>query len=271
MTQEERSAAVEGLSRRQAALRQRSGEHTVAVFTLDADGRVASWNPDAERVAGYRSEDICGRHFSVFYPPEDVAAGYPDAELARAAEVGVHLDEGWRVRQDGRWIWAYIVIAAQHSEQGHIQGFTKVVRDETENHLRHQRSDQRFSDLLTLAPMGVGLFDEHDRIREVNAELCRLTDYSRQQLLALAASDLLPADERSHGIRPQAGSAHESPDPGVGRSSASTGCRTCVRLRGRPRISTLCAVLTRTTRTPVRGRVCPRGPAPTPPHPAGAG
>lgn len=209
MTHDERSTATGELSRRQAALRRHSGEHTVAVFTLDAHGRVASWNPDAERVQGYRSEDIRGRHFSVFYPPEDVAAGYPDAELARAAEVGVHLDEGWRVRQDGSTFWAYIVIAAQRSEQGRIRGFTKVVRDDTESQLRHQRSDQRFSDLLALAPMGVGLFDEHDRIREVNTELCRLTGYSRPQLLDLAAHELLPPDERGHGFQPETGHAHD--------------------------------------------------------------
>lgn len=201
------------LSRERAALRQRSGQGTVAVFALDAEGRVADWNHDAQRLKGYRAEEILGTHFSVFYPPEQIASGFPDQELARAADVGVHLDEGWRLRQDGSRFWAYIIIAAQHSEQGQLQGFLKVVRDDTEAHLRQQRSDRRFSDLLSLAPVGVGLFDEHDQIREVNTELCRLTDYSRQQLLTLSARDLLPAEERSHGISPQPDSAHESTAP----------------------------------------------------------
>src|SRR6266496_199892 len=72
-----------------------------AIFMLDPKGRVISWNPGAERIKGYRAEEIIGRHFSTFYPPEDVAAGKPDRELEVAAAYGRLEDEGWRVRQDG--------------------------------------------------------------------------------------------------------------------------------------------------------------------------
>lgn len=206
MTHADESGVPEGgISRRQAVLREQSGEHRVAVFGLDTEGRVSSWNPDAQRVKGYSAEEIHGRHFSVFYPPEVAARGYPDEELARAGEVGVLLDEGWRVRRDGSWFWAYIVIAAQRCEQGELQGFTKVVRDDTASHLRQQRSAQRFSDLLSLTPVGVALFDEQDRIDEVNEELCRLTGYSQRELRGAAATELLPPGERSEGISTEAG------------------------------------------------------------------
>lgn len=182
-------------SRLQTALQRRSGQHNVAVFRLDAEGQVISWNPDAQRVKGYRAEEIRGRHFSVFYPPETADSGCPDEELVRAAEEGVHLDEGWRVRRDGSRFWAHTVIAAQRSERGVVQGFIKIVRDDTDGYLRQRRSQQRFSDLLGLAPMGVGLFDEQDRLLEGNEALCQLTGYSRSDLVGLRAADLLHPNE----------------------------------------------------------------------------
>ncbi|NYH78744.1 diguanylate cyclase (GGDEF)-like protein/PAS domain S-box-containing protein [Actinopolyspora biskrensis] len=188
------------LSRERAALRQRSGQGTVCVFALDAVGRVLDWNPDAQRLEGYGAEEILGRHFSIFYPAEQVASGFPDRELARAAEVGVHLDEGWRIHKDGSRFWAYIIIAAQHSEQGELQGFIKVVRDDTEVHARQQRSSRRFSDLLQLAPVGVGFFDFDERLQEANVELSRLLGYPRSALLDKRGVDLLHPQDRAEGL-----------------------------------------------------------------------
>src|SRR3954471_2579881 len=77
-----------------------------AIFALDAEGRVSSWNVGAERLKGYKHEEILGRHFSAFYPPEDIAAGKPARVLADAQRDGSVQDEGWRVRKDGSLFWA---------------------------------------------------------------------------------------------------------------------------------------------------------------------
>ena len=103
-----------------------------AIFMLDPDGRVASWNPGAERIKGYREEEIVGQHFSTFYPDEDILAGKCDLELAVAAETGRFEDEAWRLRKDGTRFWANVVISAVRDEEGKLVGFAKVTRDLTE-------------------------------------------------------------------------------------------------------------------------------------------
>jgi PAS domain S-box-containing protein len=118
-----------------------------AIFVLDAEGNVSSWNAGAERFKGYRAEEIIGRHFSVFYPPEDVAAGKPQRELAIAASDGRLEDEGWRVRQDGTWFWANVVITALRDSTGLLLGYGNVTRDLTERReteLALRASEDRF-------------------------------------------------------------------------------------------------------------------------------
>jgi PAS domain S-box-containing protein len=99
---------------------------------LDPSGRVASWNEGAERIKQYRAEEIMGRHFSTFYPPEDLVTGKPDWELEVAERDGRVEDEGWRVRKDGTRFWANVVITALRNPRGELIGFTKVTRDLTE-------------------------------------------------------------------------------------------------------------------------------------------
>jgi len=110
-----------------------------AIFMLDPDGRVATWNSGAERIKGYTAGEIIGRHFSVFYPEERVAEGFPQYELEVARVVGRFEDEGWRVRKDGTRFWANVVITALHAEDGSLIGFAKVTRDLTERRLAQQR------------------------------------------------------------------------------------------------------------------------------------
>ncbi|WP_235516590.1 PAS domain S-box protein [Caballeronia cordobensis] len=115
-----------------------------AIFLLDAEGRVATWNNGAKRIKGYDAQDIVGRHFSVFYPPEDIAAGKPQKELAAAAHTGRVEDEGWRVRRDSTRFWANVVITALRDAQGALIGFAKVTRDMTDRlrlaELQHARA-----------------------------------------------------------------------------------------------------------------------------------
>ncbi|PYQ01509.1 MAG: hypothetical protein DMF82_19110 [Acidobacteria bacterium] len=111
-----------------------------AIFMLDPHGNVASWNAGAERIKGYRSEEIIGRNFSVFYRPEDVARGHPHQELAIATREGRYEEEGWRVRKDGSLFWASVTITAIRDAHGVLRGFAKVTRDLTQ---RRAAEEQR--------------------------------------------------------------------------------------------------------------------------------
>ncbi|HEX4460951.1 MAG TPA: PAS domain S-box protein, partial [Polyangia bacterium] len=103
-----------------------------AVFMLTPEGRVATWNPGAHRIKGYTADEIVGKHFSTFYPEEDVRGGKCEFELAEAAKHGRFEDLGWRVRKDGSLFWANVVISAIRDEEGALVGFSKVTRDMTE-------------------------------------------------------------------------------------------------------------------------------------------
>jgi len=103
-----------------------------AIFMLDPNGYVASWNTGAERIKGYSAAEIIGQHFSVFYPQEAVATGHPQHELQIAEAEGRFEEEGWRVKKDGGQFWANVVITAVRDETGALVGFAKVTRDLTE-------------------------------------------------------------------------------------------------------------------------------------------
>jgi PAS domain S-box-containing protein len=103
-----------------------------AIFMLDREGRVASWNAGAQRIKGYAPEEIIGRHFSQFYPEADRAAGLPDTGLAIAKREGRWEHEGQRVRKDGSLFWAHVVIDAIRDDEGGLLGFAKITRDITE-------------------------------------------------------------------------------------------------------------------------------------------
>jgi PAS domain S-box-containing protein len=111
-----------------------------AVFMLDPRGHIASWNPGAERIKGYRAHEILGVHFSRFYPREDVESGKPDRELVIAREQGRYQEEGWRIRKDGTQFWASVTITPVLDAQGTLRGFTKVTQDLTQ---RREAEEQR--------------------------------------------------------------------------------------------------------------------------------
>jgi hypothetical protein len=122
--------------------------HDYAIFALDADGHVLSWNAGAERAKGYSADEIVGRHFSVFYPPEKIAEGWPEHELEVAAREGRFEDEGWRLRKDGTRFWANVVITALRNEAGALVGYAKVTRDLSE---RRAAEEQRVADAQRVA------------------------------------------------------------------------------------------------------------------------
>ena len=113
-----------------------------AIFMLDPQGHIISWNAGAERIKGYRAEEIIGQHFSCFYPAEYLQRGKPERELVLAKAEGRLEDEGWRLRKDGSRFWANVVITALHDGEGELRGFAKVTRDITERKHAEERIRQ---------------------------------------------------------------------------------------------------------------------------------
>src|SRR5262247_844884 len=115
------------------------GVKDYAIFMLDAQGRVVSLNPGAERIKGYRANEIIGRDFSVFYTPEDIEGGKPRRVLEIAAAEGRYEEGAWQVRRDSSRFWASGVITATHDDRGRLSGFTIITRDVTERRLMEEK------------------------------------------------------------------------------------------------------------------------------------
>jgi len=113
-----------------------------AIFALDPTGHIITWNPGAQRLKGYLAHEIIGKHFSTFYPEEDIRAGKPPWELEVAIAEGRLEDEGWRLRKDGSRFWANVVITALRDETGTLIGFAKITRDLTERMEAQERAIQ---------------------------------------------------------------------------------------------------------------------------------
>ncbi len=126
------------------------GVSDYAIFMLDANGNVASWNAGAERIKGYAANEIIGQHFSRFYPEDARQSGWPDHELQVAAETGRFADAGWRIRKDGTSFWAGVTITALRDSQGRLLGFAKLTRDLTEQKRAEARQifDQQREEIL---------------------------------------------------------------------------------------------------------------------------
>ncbi len=112
-----------------------------AIYMLDPLGRVVSWNAGAERIKGYRADEVIGRHFSLFFTPQDIRDGRPERLLREALDEGVAQDEGWRVRKDGTQFWALAALDVIRDDQGLIVGLAKVTRDITDRRESAQQLD----------------------------------------------------------------------------------------------------------------------------------
>ena len=145
----EQRAAQEALRLNDARLRsivESIGEY--AIYMLDREGHVLTWNPGAERIKGYKADEVLGLHYSRFFTHEDVAQGRP-AELLRQATVKNRVEEeGWRVRKDGSRFWANVVITAIHDSSGAVTGFSKITRDVTEHKQAQESVIAELSSLL---------------------------------------------------------------------------------------------------------------------------
>src|SRR5688572_11769340 len=171
-----------------------------AIYLLDPGGRVASWNAGAERIKGYRPNEIVGRHFSLFYSAEDRAAGKPEQALAEALRAGRFEGEGWRVCKDGSRFWAEVVITALRDARGALKGFAKVTRDMTARHLERERA-QLLAATFNHAPNGIAIADAAGCYIGANASFLRLIGYSEAELLRKSIFDLTHPDDAAQNRR----------------------------------------------------------------------
>lgn len=150
-----------------------------AIFMLDTEGNVVSWNPGAQRIKGYRGSEIIGKHFSCFYSAEQQRSGKPQFELTTAAREGRFEDEGWRIRKDGSKFWANVIISAVRDDSGNLIGFGKVTRDFTERMraqeaLRQENRERRDAQRK--------LYDSEQSLRQLSRHLLRTQDEERRRI-----------------------------------------------------------------------------------------
>ncbi len=179
------------------------GVRDYAIFLLDPEGRVASWNLGAERIKGYRAEEIVGRHFSAFYPREAIDKRWPEHELETAARLGRFEDEAWRVRKDGSQFWADVVITAIRDDDGRLVGFSKITRDLTERREHDERlreSEERFR-LLVEAVQDYAIFmlDPDGRVVSWNVGAERILGYGPRAVIGKHFSVFFPEELRGSG------------------------------------------------------------------------
>jgi PAS domain S-box-containing protein len=159
-----------------------------AVIMLDPDGVVVSWNPSAERINGYLADDVIGRHFSLFFRPEDIEAGLPEAELETARRTGNVSAKGWRVRKDGTEFLAHVTVDAIRDDNAALRGFAKVTRDVTNGHIL----EEQLRIVVEATPTGILILNEAGRITMANIRVADIFGYPPGVLLGEPVTALIP-------------------------------------------------------------------------------
>ena len=169
-----------------------------AIFMLDPQGLVLTWNRGAERIKGYSAEEIIGQHFSKFYPSEAIQRRWPQRELESAAATGRVEDEGWRIRKDGTRFWANVVITPLRSKDGRLLGFAKVTRDISQRREHDQalrRSEERFRLLVEgVKEYAIFLLDPNGYVMTWNSGAERIKGYKADEIIGEHFSRFYPQD-----------------------------------------------------------------------------
>jgi len=172
-----------------------------AIFALDPNGVILSWNAGAERFKGYKADEIIGKHFSVFYPRELVDEGFPEFELRTAANTGRFEDEGWRIRKDGSRFWANVVITALRNNQGTLLGYAKITRDLTERREAEEalrESEERFRLLVDgVKDYAVFMLDPTGRVTTWNEGAERIKGYRAKEIIGKHFSEFYLEEDKT--------------------------------------------------------------------------
>ena len=171
-----------------------------AIFMLDPNGIVLTWNAGAQRFKGYKAEEIIGQHFSRFYPQEALERGLPEHELKVASETGAFEDEGWRVRQDGTLFWANVVITAVRDSHGQLIGFAKVTRDLTQRRSHEEdlrRSEERLRLLIEgISEYAIFMLDPNGKVATWNAGAEKIKGYKSSEIIGQHFSVFYPEEAK---------------------------------------------------------------------------
>ncbi|HET7401522.1 MAG TPA: PAS domain S-box protein, partial [Usitatibacter sp.] len=175
------------------------GVRDYAIFMLDPDGHVMSWNAGAQRIKGYSAQEIIGRNFTIFYPKEALDMDWPARELEQAKRLGRFEDEGWRLRKDGTRFWANVIITALRDAGGELRGFAKITRDLTERRAHEEQlrqSEERFRLLLEgLEDYAICMLDLQGLIVSWNSGARHILGYTAAEIVGRGFDVFFPQDE----------------------------------------------------------------------------
>jgi PAS domain S-box-containing protein len=175
-----------------------------AIYMLDTAGHVTSWNAGAERIKGFATHEIIGKHFSTFYTDEDREAGVPDRALETARSEGKYEAEGWRVRKDGSRFWASVVLDAINDDDGNLVGFAKITRDMTEKRRAQQalvEAERRFRILVQgVTDYAIFMLDPEGRVTNWNAGAERIKGYSLDDIVGEHFSRFYAPEDVDAGV-----------------------------------------------------------------------
>ena len=174
-----------------------------AIYLLDADGRVATWNTGAERFKGYTADEIIGQHFSVFYTDEDRAVGLPARALTTAATEGRFESEGWRARKDGTRFWTHVVIDPVYGEAGNVIGYAKITRDISDRRLVDEAllaAERRFRLLVqSVRDYAIYMLDPDGKVTNWNAGAEAIKGYTADEIVGQHFSRFYTEEDRAAG------------------------------------------------------------------------
>jgi PAS domain S-box-containing protein len=175
-----------------------------AIYMLDREGHVTSWNPGARRFKGYEAQEIIGRHFSTFYTDAERAQDVPALALSEAERTGRFEREGWRVRKDGTQFWAHVVIDAIRSPEGGLVGFAKITRDLTERRAAEAKlreSEQQFRLLVQgVTDYAIYMLDADGHVASWNAGAQRIKGYAPEEIIGRHFSNFYTEADRAAGL-----------------------------------------------------------------------
>ena len=197
------------------------GVQDYGIYMLDAAGRVKSWNSGAERIKGYRAEEIIGRDFSLFYTAADRAESIPARNLGIALHSGTYIGEGWRLRKDGTRFWAGVVLTSVRNPAGELLGFSKITRDLTERTIEEEQRQL----IIEAAPNGMLIVNENGIITLANSAIERMFGHPRGGLAGQPIDLLAPEAWRRGDLAMRAALAAGKAEPSSGERLDLTGRR----------------------------------------------